>query len=59
MEQKSKRVRFIGMVCWFLALVLLFTHSAEKKAQEAEAQNIVRETQQTETGGTILYPSAD
>lgn len=48
------------MVCWFLALVLLFTHSAEKKAREAEAQNAVSETQlQPEEGGTIFYPSAD
>lgn len=60
MEQKGKRMRFIGMVCWFLALVLLFTHAAEKKEQEAEAQNTVSETQmQPEEGSTILYPSGN
>lgn len=55
-------VRYFGIICWFLALFFLIQSAQEKRlAKEAEESNpIVTEINtETETGGTILYPSAD
>ena len=35
-ERKVKMFRFIGLVCWFLALFMLFDGHQKKKALEAE-----------------------
>ena len=60
-------VRFIGLVCWFLALFMLFDGHQKKKALEAEEakQNaIVMEMEEKNHAGegiesTVIFPAED
>ena len=64
-ERKVKMVRFIGLVCWFLALFMLFDGHQKKKALEAEEakQNaIVMEMEEKKQTGesldsTVIFPT--
>ena len=50
MKKGMKIVRFIGIVCWFLALFILINwHQEKKKAAEEAAKQpaIVTETKET------------
>lgn len=60
MQKKGKMIRYIGIVCWFLALFFLLQSAQEKRLakEEAEQNPIVSEIE-TEPNSTILYPSAD
>ena len=59
--------RFIGLVCWFLALFMLFDGHQKKKALEAEEakQNaIVMEMEEKNHAGegiesTVIFPAED
>lgn len=62
MQKKGKMMRYIGIVCWFLALFFLLQSAQEKRLakEEAEQNPIVSEIEtETEPNSTILYPSAD
>ena len=53
MKKGMKIVRFIGIVCWFLALFILINgHQEKKKAAEEAAKQpaIVTETNETNDG---------
>ena len=55
MKKGMKIVRFIGIVCWFLALFILINgHQEKKKAAEEAAKQpaIVTETNETNDGDT-------
>lgn len=62
MKKGMKIVRFIGIVCWFLALFILINGHQEKKkaAEEAAKQSaIVTETKETNDGATpstVIFP---
>ncbi|MBR2062956.1 MAG: hypothetical protein IJ969_06580 [Anaerotignum sp.] len=64
-ERKVKMVRFIGLVCWFLALFMLFDGHQKKKALEAEEakQNaiVMEMEEQKQTGesldSTVIFPT--
>lgn len=66
-KKKAKMLRFIGLVCWFLALFMLFDEHQRRKEQEAEEakQNaIVMEMEEKEQTGeeldsTLIFPSED
>ncbi|WP_277119460.1 hypothetical protein [Anaerotignum faecicola] len=55
-------MRFIGIVCWFLALFILINgHQEKKKAAEEAAKQpaIVTETNETNDGdtpSTVIFP---
>ena len=55
-------MRFIGIVCWFLALFILINgHQEKKKAAEEAAKQpaIVTETKETNDGdtpSTVIFP---
>ncbi len=62
--KRVKIMRFIGIVCWFLALFILIDGHQEKKAareaEEAEQQAAI--VQQIEengegSGDTVLFPT--
>ena len=58
MKKGMKIVRFIGIVCWFLALN---GHQEKKKAAEEAAKQpaIVTETNETNDGdtpSTVIFP---
>ncbi len=67
MSKKSKMLKFIGIVCWFLALFMLFDEHKARKAQEAEEakQNaIVQQMEEKNVAGeevdsTLIFPSED
>ncbi len=67
MSKKSKMLKFIGIVCWFLALFLLLDERQAQKAQEAEEakQNaIVQQMEDKNAAGeevesTLIFPSED
>ncbi|MBR2851079.1 MAG: hypothetical protein IKB91_01660 [Anaerotignum sp.] len=64
-ERKVKMFRFIGLVCWFLALFMLFDGHQKKKALEAEEakQNaiVMEMEEQKQTGesldSTVIFPT--
>ena len=62
MKKGMKIVRFIGIVCWFLALFILINgHQEKKKAAEEAAKQpaIVTETKETNDGATpstVIFP---
>ena len=66
-ERKVKMFRFIGLVCWFLALFMLFDGHQKKKALEAEEakQNaIVMEMEEKNHAGegiesTVIFPAEE
>ncbi|MBQ7759120.1 hypothetical protein [Anaerotignum sp.] len=66
MNKKGKIVRFIGIVCWFLALFLLIDGHQEKKAakeaeeaaQQAAIVNQIDENgEKTEVESTVIFPA--
>ena len=62
MKRSTKIFRFIGIVCWFLALFILINgHQEKKKAAEEAAKQpaIVTETTEAENGeaqSTVIFP---
>ena len=64
-QKRAKLIRFIGIVCWFLALFMLFDGHQKRKMQEAEEakQNmIVMETEENmqneeAVDSTLIFPS--
>ena len=62
MKKGMKIVRFIGIVCWILALFILDTgHQEKKKAAEEAAKQpaIVTEANETDDGdtpSTVIFP---
>lgn len=62
MKKGMKIVRFIGIVCWFLALFILINGHQEKKKEAEEAAKqpaIVTETTETDNGetqSTVIFP---
>ena len=66
MNKKGKIVRFIGLVCWFVALFLLIDGHQEKKAakeaeeaaQQAAIVNQIDENgEKTEVESTVIFPA--
>ena len=62
--KRVKIMRFIGIVCWFLALFILIDGHQEKKAakeaEEAKQQAaIVQQMEESGEGGgdTVLFPT--
>lgn len=66
-KKKAKMLRFVGLVCWFMALFMLLDGHQKKKELEAEEvkQNaIVMEMEEKEQTGedlnsTIIFPTED
>ena len=66
-QKKAKMLRVVGLVCWFMAMFMLFDEHQRRKEQEAEEakQNaIVMEAEEKEQTGedlnsTIIFPSED
>ena len=65
-KKKAKMLRFVGLVCWFMALFMLLDgKNDEKKAEEEAKQNaVVMETQEKAQIGeglesTVIFPSED
>lgn len=60
-KKKARFLRFIGIVCWFLALFMLLDGRNDDKKQEAEQNAIVSQTEtDTEDDGkisTIVMPT--
>lgn len=61
MKRGTKILRFIGIVCWFLALFILINGHQEKKKEAEEAAKqpaIVTETNEGdgETQSTVIFP---
>ena len=63
-QKKAKMLRFIGFVCWFLALFMLFDEHQRRKeleAEEAKQNAIVMEAevqeQTDELESTVLFPT--
>ena len=62
MKKGMKMVRFIGIVCWFLALFILINGHQEKKKEAEEAAKqpaIVTETNEADNGetqSTVIFP---
>mgnify|MGYP003308838192 CR=1 FL=1 len=63
-QKKAKMLRFIGFVCWFLALFMLFDEHQRRKeleAEEAKQNAIVMEAEEQEQTGeletTVLFPT--
>ena len=61
--KKVKLIRFIGIVCWFLALFILIDGHQEKKAakeaeEAAKQQAIVQQLEKSGDGAeeTLLFP---
>lgn len=59
--KRTKLIRFIGIVCWFLALFILISGHQQKKAEEEAAQPapIVEQMEESggETDGTVIFPT--
>ena len=66
-KKKAKMLRFVGLVCWFMALFMLLDGHQKKKELETEEvkQNaIVMEMEEKEQTGedlnsTIIFPTED
>ena len=62
MKKGMKIVRFIGIVCWFLALFILINgHQEKKKAEEEAAKQPaivteINETNDGDTPSTVIFP---
>lgn len=60
-KKKARFLRFVGIVCWFLALFMLLDGRNDDKKQEAEQNAIVSQTEtDTEDDGkisTIVMPT--
>ena len=63
-KRKAKMLKFIGFVCWFLALFMLFDENKRRKeleAEEAKQNAIVMEAEEKEQEGelesTVLFPT--
>ena len=60
MKKGMKIVRFIGIVCWFLALFILINgHQEKKKAAEEAAKQpaiVTNETNDGDTPSTVIFP---
>ncbi len=62
--KRAKIIRFIGIVCWFLALFILLDGHQEKKAakeaEEAEQKAIVNQMEEsgeeTDVESTVIFP---
>ena len=63
--KKAKMIRFIGIVCWFLALFILIDGAQEKKAakeaEEAAKQTVIvnqieENNEKTEGESTVVFP---
>lgn len=56
--RKGRFVRYIGIVCWFLALFVLIHHAQEKKREEpAVIVTEAGETEEPKIEGTVVFPS--
>lgn len=59
MRKGAKIVRYMGIVCWFLALFLL-VYNHQVKKQEEQSSAITTEAEEVETGetqqGTVIFP---
>ena len=66
-QKKAKMLRFVGLVCWFMAMFMLFDEHQRRKeleAEEAKQNVIVMEAEEKEQTGedlnsTIIFPSED
>ncbi len=64
-KKKAKMLKFIGFVCWFLALFMLMDENKRKKeleAEEAKQNAIVMEMEAKEQSGdeldsTVIFPT--
>lgn len=60
--KKTRIIRFIGIVCWFLALfILIGNHQGKKTAEDVEDQPAEIVNQMEESGAdsdsTVLFPT--
>ena len=61
-SKKARMMRFIGIVCWFMALFMLFDSHMDKKAQEAEElkqtqiEIVASDAEETGEPSTIIFP---
>ncbi len=60
--KRTKVMRFIGIVCWFLALFMLIgNHQGKKAAEEEKEQPAAIVTQMEENGegsdSTVIFPT--
>ena len=66
-QKKAKMLRFIGLVCWFMAMFMLFDEHQrrnEQEAEEAKQNAIVMEAEEQEQAGegvesTVIFPTED
>ena len=63
-KKKAKMLKFIGFVCWFLALFMLLDENKRKKeleAEEAKQNAIVMQAEEKEQNGelesTLIFPT--
>ena len=63
-KRKAKMLKFIGFVCWFLALFMLLDENKRKKeleAEEAKQNAIVMQAEEKEQNGelesTLIFPT--
>ena len=64
-KKKAKMLKFIGFVCWFLALFMLFDERQKQKemeAEEAKQNTIMMEAEEKEQNGeelesTLIFPT--
>lgn len=60
--KKTRIIRFIGIVCWFLALfILIGNHQGKKAVEDVEEQPaaIVNQMEESDTDSdtTVLFPT--
>lgn len=64
-QRKMKMLRFIGLICWFLALFMLFDEHQRRKeleAEEAKQNAIVMEAEEQkqvneDIESTVIFPT--
>ena len=63
-KKRAKMLKFIGFVCWFLALFMLLDENKRKKeleAEEAKQNAIVMQAEEKEQNGelesTLIFPT--
>ena len=63
-KKRAKMLKFIGFVCWFLALFMLLDENKRKKeleAEEAKQNAIVMQAEEKEQNGelesTLIFPA--
>ena len=63
-QKKAKMLKFIGFVCWFLALFMLFDEHQRRKeveTEEAKQNAIVMQAEEKEQTGelesTVIFPT--